>query len=403
MNKDSERSDPAAFPLRGAEGIQDFSLFGGPLHRLGCRLGIVREGTNTVWLGLTLSLLAWGVLVLLTLLMGCGQKVFSLSLVGAHVRLLVAIPLFFLCETWVLPRMAEFVRQIVSAGLVPSAELPALNAASRRISRLADSWLAEVIFAAVAFALPLLDTIVNLPGRTANVGALLAGTGGRVGPILGWYLALCLPLFRFLVLRWLWRLGLWCCFLWRVQRLRLRLIPTHPDRSGGLGYLEVVQEHFTPLAAAISALYAASFAEDISSGTMVLESLSRVVPMLLLLIAALFIGPLFFFSRKLWLCRINGWSEYMGMASRYVDAFDRRWIRAEEATGESQLGTPDMQSLADLGNSVSVVREMQIVPAGRRLVMQLAAAAILPLVPLLFFRYPVNDVAAKLFQVLTGL
>ena len=27
--------------------IQEFSLFGGPLHRLGCRLGLVREETNS--------------------------------------------------------------------------------------------------------------------------------------------------------------------------------------------------------------------------------------------------------------------------------------------------------------------------------------------------------------------
>jgi len=188
-----------------------------------------------------------------------------------------------------------------------------------------------------------------------------------------------------------------------VKKLDLHLIPTHPDSAGGLGYLEVVQEHFTPLAAAISAVFSASFAEGIFSGTMAFETLYRLIPMVLLLNAVLFLGPLFLFSAKLWICRITGWSEYMRMASRYVNNFDRKWIRGENASGESLLGTPDMQSLADLTNSVNVVRNMRIIPAGQRLMVQLAASAILPLLPLAFLKYPVADLAARLFQMLTGL
>ena len=389
--------------MKEDENIQEFSLLGGPLQWLGCRLGLVRGGTNTFWLGVALGLLAWGVLVLLTLLLGFGHKVFSFAVIGVHVRLLVAIPLFFLCETWVVPLMAEFARGIVSSGLVPDAELPALQSDIRRVGRLKDSWLAEGLFLLAAFALPLIETIVDLPGKSGNWAPLLAQTGGRVGPILAWYMGFCLPLFRFLMFRWLWHLGLWWYFLWRVKKLDLHLIPTHPDSAGGLGYLEVVQEHFTPLAAAISAVFSASFAEGIFSGTMAFETLYRLIPMVLLLNAVLFLGPLFLFSAKLWICRITGWSEYMRMASRYVNNFDRKWIRGENASGESLLGTPDMQSLADLTNSVNVVRNMRIIPAGQRLMVQLAASAILPLLPLAFLKYPVADLAARLFQMLTGL
>ena len=382
--------------------IKEFSLFGGPLQWLGCRLGLVRNGTNTVRLGLALGLLAWCVLMLLGLLQGFGHKMFSLAIIGVHVRLLVAIPLFFVCETWVAPRMAEFVRNIVSSGLVPDAELPALQSDIRRVGRLKDYWLAEVLFLLLAFAWPLIGTVTNLPGRTGNWASILAQAGGRLTLINGWYLMFCLPLFRFLMLRWIWHLSLWWYFLWRMKKLDLHLIPTHPDSAGGLGYLEVVQEHFTPLAGAISAVFSASFAEGIFSGTMAFETLYRLIPMVLLLNAVLFLGPLFIFSRKLWICRITGWSEYMRMASRYVNNFDRKWIRGENVSGEPLLGTPDMQSLADLTNSVNVVRNMRIIPAGQRLMVQLAASAILPLVPLLFLKYQVDQLAVRLFQMLTG-
>ncbi|MDD5204121.1 MAG: hypothetical protein PHS17_01800, partial [Desulfobacterales bacterium] len=274
-------------------------------------MGLVRGGTNTFRLGVALGLLAWGVLVLLSLLLGHGQKVFSLAVIGVHVRLLVAMPLFFLCETWVIPRMGEFTRDIVHSGLVHESELTELASAVRRVDRLKDSWLAEAIFVLAAFALPLIERFVELPGRTGNLESLLADTGGKLGLILGWYLGFCLPLFRFLIFRWLWRLGLWWYFLWRVTRLKLRLVPTHPDGVAGLGYLVIVHEHFAPLAVAISAVYSAGFAEEIFAKTIEFETLYRLIPMVLFLVAALFIGSLFIFSRKLWLCRISGWGEYM--------------------------------------------------------------------------------------------
>jgi len=388
--------------MKDDDNIPEFSLLGGPLQWLGRRLGLVRGETNTVRLGLALGLLAWGVLALLVLLQGSGQRLLSLAVIGVHVRLLVAIPLFFVAETWVAPRMAEFVRNILASGLVAETELPVLASDVRRVGRIKESWLAEVFFILLAFAWPLIGAIFGLPGRTASWTSILAQAGGKLTLINGWYLMFCLPLFRFLMLRWLWRLGLWVYFLRRVEKLKLHLVPTHPDGAAGLAYLGVVQGHFAPLVLAVSAVYAASFAESISSGTMVFEALYRLIPIVLLLVAVLFIGPLLIFSRKLWICRVTGLNEYMAMASRYVHAFDRKWIRDEQASGESQLGTADMQSLADLNTSLNVLRNMRLIPADRRLMVQLAACVILPMLPLVFLKFPVDQLAVRLFKMLVG-
>ena len=389
--------------MKASEAIQEFSLLGGPLHRLGCRLGLVRDETHTIRLGLAIGGLAWGVLVLLALLKGGGRQVFSLELIGIHVRLLVVIPLFFTCEAWVAPAMAECVRNLVHSGVVPENELPALAADIRRVNRLADSWLVEVFALLATFASPLLEMVVDLPGQTADLSSVLAESGGKFGPVMVWYLLLCLPLFRFLLFRWVWRLGLWWYFLGRLGRRKLHLVPTHSDGVAGLGFLEVVHEHFMPFAFALAAFYAATFAEDIAAGTMAFEALYGYIPLILLAVAALFIGPLFLFSAKLWTARVTGWSEYMGMASRYVGAFDRKWIRDEAAAGESELGTPDLQSLADLTNSLDVVRNLRVAPVSRRLLLGFATAVAVPMLPLVLFKYPAGDVAAKLFQSLTGL
>jgi len=299
--------------------------------------------------------------------------------------------------------MTEFVHEIVRSGLVTEDRLPLLKSEILIINRLKDSRLAEILFLLVSFILTFMGLFVDMPGRTANWGTVLNQAGGSLTWVSSWYLLFCLPLFRFLIFRWLWHLGLWCYFLWRVTKLPLRLMPTHPDRSGGLGYLEVVQEHFTPLIVAVSAIYTASFAEDISAGIMEFESLIFFIPLVLILHFLFFICPLFTFSPALWKCRITGLREYMSMASHYVEAFDRRWIRDEKVSGESQLGTSDIQSLADLSNSVNVIHSMKIIPAGRRLLVQIAVAAVLPMAALLLLKYPFTQILGQLLKILTGL
>jgi hypothetical protein len=117
----------------------------------------------------------------------------------------------------------------------------------------------------------------------------------------------------------------------------------------------------------------------------------------------LFVGPLSLFSRKLWQCKVKGLSDYSALAERYVNAFDRKWLGPDPAPGEPLLGTADIQSLADLSTSVSIVREMRLVPVSPRLVMYLAVAALLPLLPLVLFKYSIADLLAKFFGSLSGL
>lgn len=383
------------------EKIQELSLLGGPLHRLGCRLGLVRGGTNTVALGLALGLITWGVLVALAVIEGVSHEIFLLSVIGGHVRLLVGIPLFFLCESMLDPRVTAFVQMIVRSRVVPESALPVLESEIARIVRWKDSWLpdamcllAAVLFTLIAPKLQLVGaTAIHDPSRTA-ADLTLAGT---------WYWMVCLTLFRFLMFRWLWRLGLWCYFLWRVARLQLNLVPTHPDGVAGMGGLEVVHTHFTPMVLAISALQSASLAEDISRGTVAFEAIYPAFALILVVDAALFLGPLFIFAAKLWACRIKGLSDYMVFASSYVNGFDQKWLGACAAPGEPLLGTPDIQSLADLSNSINIVRNMRWVPMSLRLVQDIVLAALLPMLPLLLLKYPVADLAEKFFTKLVGL
>ena len=381
--------------------LEEFSLLGGPLHRLGCRLGLVRGTSNTVALGLTLGFVSWGVLLALALIEGISQQIFTLSLIGGHVRLLLVIPLFFLCESIWDPRVTAFVQTIVRSGVVQPNELPALESEIARIARWKDSWVPEALCLLAVVLISLLAPHLQLSGTTT---APVAGSALTDLTLTGqWYWVVCLTLFRFLMLRWLWRLGLWCYFLWRVSRLPLNLVPTHPDYAGGLGCLEIVHAHFTPLVLALSVLQSAMLVEDISSGRAPFDAVYPAFAFVLAVDAVLFLGPLFIFMPKLWACRVKGLSDYMIFASGYVRDFDQKWLKAKSRPQESPLGTADLQSLADLGNSINVIRAMRLAPMSARLVQDLLIVAVLPMLPLLLFKYPIADLMQKFFSSLVGL
>jgi hypothetical protein len=109
------------------------------------------------------------------------------------------------------------------------------------------------------------------------------------------------------------------------------------------------------------------------------------------------------FSRKLWKCRVKGMSDYSAFAERYVNEFERKWVGAGAAPKEPLLGSADIQSLADLSTSVDIVRDMRLVPVSTNLLMYMAVAALLPLLPLVLFKYPLADLLAKFFGRLSGL
>lgn len=373
--------------------VEKFSLLGGPLHRLGRRLGLVRGETNTVALGLALGLFLWSILLALALIEGVSDRLFSLSSIAGHVRLLVVIPLLFLCESSLDPRLRDFVSTIVRSGVVPDSALPALNFEIARTVRWKDAWLPEAMCLLAAVLLSLFAAQLHISGKTAALDPTRSLSDVPVGGL--WYWIVCLPLFRFLLFR--------CRFLWRLAKLDLHLVPTHPDGAAGLGYLEVVQAHFTALVLAISILVSAAFAEEISSGKTVFEVIYPALVVTLIVDLALILLPPCVFALKLRTCQEKGLSDYTVFAARYVNDFEKKWRNESAVPAEHLLGRADLQSLAQLSVSVGIVRNMRWVPVSTRLLIIVVIAALLPMLPLFLFKYPIAELGQKILSKLVGL
>jgi hypothetical protein len=210
--------------------------------------------------------------------------------------------------------------------------------------------------------------------------------------IAGWWLGASLAAQIFLQGRWFWRLLIWTKLLASINKLNLQLIPTHPDRAGGLAFVGKGQMQFGLIAFAISAAAAGAGANMILFESQALRAFERNVVFYILLVTAIFISPVFVFMGRLHRVKKNGRLEYSTLAMEYVRSFDSKWLRNRVPMGESLLGSPDIQSLADMINSFNAVREMKIVPLDRKVSLTFLVAAAIPFLPLLLLVLPVQAV-----------
>lgn len=215
-----------------------------------------------------------------------------------------------------------------------------------------------------------------------------------------WYAYASMPIFQFLLGRWYFRLFIWMRFLWQVSRIELSLVPTHPDRFGGIGFLANTAYAFMPVLMAQGALLAGNLANRIFHFGATLPDFKMEILLLVTLLLGIVLGPLLVFAPQLAEAKRTGIREYGALAERYVREFDSKWLRGGAPVDEPLVGSGDIQSLADLGNSYEVVRSMRIVPMTKDTILQLASATLVPFLPLMLTMMPLEELLKKLFGIL---
>ncbi len=403
---------PAAAPLREAPrppfDAQDFSVvLGGPLYQLLRRAHLADDTLALVRQRLLVIIaLAWVPLLVLSAVDGVALRgtvaVPFLYDVEANARLLIALPLLVLAELVVHQRMRSVVRQFLERNLIPDAARPRFDAAIASAFRLRNSVAAELILIALVYfvGVVLLWRRYVALATTATWYAMPVGNGMQLSLTGLWYAGFSLPLFQFLLVRWYYRMAIWSRFLWQVSRLELSLVPTHPDRVGGLGFLSQVAYAFTPLAAAHGVMLAGPIANKIFYLGAALPQFKMEIALVIGFLLALVLGPFLVYAPRLAAAKRTGLREYGTLAERYVREFDAKWIRGGETAGEALVGSGDIQSLADLANSFDVVRTMRLVPITKDAFMPLLVGALVPVVPLALTMMSFEDLVKKLVEIL---
>jgi hypothetical protein len=381
---------------------EDFSLvLGGPLFQLLRKARLEGDALELLHRRIIASIvLAWFPLLVLSLFGAATGDVGRVSFfrdIEVHARFLVALPILIGAELLVNSRIRPVVRRFVEWRIVLPEQRPAFQKAIESALKIRNSVFVELMLVAVVYTVGLLVwnsrtelglvTWYALPGSRWNLTA--AGY---------WYVFVSLPVFQFILLRWYMRLFIWFRFLWQVNRIELNLVPTHPDRCGGLSFLGKSSYAFSPILFAQGAILAGIVAARVLYRGESLQSFRFQIAGFIVFFVVVVLAPLLMFSLRMSRARRKGLAEYGLLAQRYVEHFDQKWVRAS-FTPEELLGSGDIQSLADLGNSYQVIREMRVVPFGLQDISRLAIATAAPLSPLLLTIFSFEELMIRLFNV----
>jgi hypothetical protein len=413
MSSSSQSFDPQMTTRASVSGddtfrdAQNFSLvLGGPLFQLLRRARLSDDALMMVRQRIIfLSLFAWLPLLVLSALEGhlSGNSVavpFVLD-VEVHLRFMVALPLLIIAELVVHERLRPIAQAFLERNLIPVPDLPRFNKAMTSAYRLRNSVAAEVLLMAIVYGVGVLIVWRHYTSLQAATWYATPAGGGTELQLAGiWYGYVSLPIFQFLLIRWYFRLFIWARFLWQVSRIKLSLIPTHPDRVGGLGFLSNTVYAFTVLVVAHGTMVAAYLANRILFlGAALPDFVTEIAAVVFLMMCVVFC-PLLAFGSLLARTKRTGLREYGTLAERYVREFDAKWLRGRAPGDEPLVGSADIQSLADLSNSFEVVRSMRIIPVTRDAILRVAAALLAPLVPLALTMMPLKELLKRLFGIL---
>jgi hypothetical protein len=364
--------------------LLDFSLVrGGTLARLLPRRWLnLKPELSAASSALALVLLTWAPLPVFALLAGGTELRELVRDLPVHAQLLLTLPLMVLAGPYIDRRLAMALRLFISSELVRGEAVPRMLRSVEQLSGLRRSYVAEVLLLLTAYALSLFPSLALWNAWAMQTDTHLSAAGS-------WYRWVSVPLLRFFLLRWAWRALVWNLMLLRLSRLPLVLVPTHPDRAGGLGFLATCQASFGSIIFAIGCTVAAAMRErrELAGLADLVRYASPLLVLAVVAVVAIF-APLALFCPVLLRAKRRGDEHFSALAALHSQRFEARWFGQEAwarrcAQEDDVLGAPEISSLQDLGTSFEAERQMRFVPIGRRPVVAVALSAVVPIVPVL--------------------
>lgn len=369
---------------------------GGPLYKVLKNTGLSHAAGTTGFLCLLFIVVTWIPMLVLSMLQNVALnpalKIPFLFDISEICRFLICAPLLILAEKVVEPWLGSVIRQFRQ--LVPADEIDAFHHNINLATRARELVIVEICLLLFALIRPHFDLAVAMMHEVSSWQII--GNTWSYAQTYGLYIAK--PIMAWLLLRWMWKYCIWSWLLVRLSTLNLRLIPTHPDDTAGLGFIAVGQTKFSIIVMAFSVLALGAMADQILYQGSTLLSFRWLILTVVCISLVIFTVPLLAFTPKLIECKRRGLFAYGRLAQEYVDAFDKKWIENRESCKEEMLGHADVQSLADVENTYSIVQRMKLVIIDRGLLTSFALASVLPFAPLLLTVYRLDDLLDRLFK-----
>jgi hypothetical protein len=310
---------------------------------------------------------------------------------GIHVRCLVAIPLFILAEAMASQAISRIVTQFRVSGLISDQQLPAFKSALKDVARFRDSSMPWVVVIGLVVAWTL-----GSPVHADSDQMSWALEGKDFGFGGWWFLYVARPIFLVLLLGWLWRITLGIMLFYRLSRLELSLVPTHPDRNGGLGFVNKLPNGLFLVTLAVSSVLASGWMHDVVYHEQTLDSLKFPFVVFVILWSAIVLAPLLMFAPRIAGMKRKALLSYGALIGEHGRLVHQRWILGQPVTSDDLLGAPELGPVADTSAIYEAVKRVSAMPIDKSTVLMVVIPLVLPMLFVVAQQIPIAEVLRKL-------
>jgi hypothetical protein len=379
------------------------------LFRLQRKIGLIPEqGLGIVRRALFWSLLAWLPIAVWALLQGRLLPVAGgeplLAHFGINARLLLAVPLFIIGEGMMHSTLTTLLPRLVSSGIVPPSQLDRFRSVLGDIARLRDSvlpWLAIFAVLASFFLFSMPNGVPHeLAWDKAQLNSQAQPDSNGLGFGAWWYLYVGRTIFLTLLLAWLWRLVLLFILFKRIAGLELSLVPTHPDRCAGLGFLAKIPVMFAPFVLGISAVFASGWAHQVVYHDVAIASLRVEIMAFVGVVTLLGVAPFLAFLGLMLKTKKRALLEYGDLVGRHGRLVRERWIDGKTIVDAPILDAPELGPIADTAAAYELIAKIRPLPLTMGALMPLAGAAVMPMIVLAALDLPLKTVLKSILKIL---
>jgi len=313
-------------------------------------------------------------------------------------RLFFVVPLFIGAVGSIDPAFNLFLDHVDD--MIVGEDKQKFFAMMNRVEKLTKSILPELIFILSIY----IKIYYDLETKKSVSNWLIAGQGLNVKISYAgwWFLLYCLPIFQLLMISWFWRWIICIYILFRISRMNVKIYPAHADLMGGLRFFGILPFSFNIFTFAMGSILASSMLVDILNRGETFEENFWPIIVYIVIMAALFLGPLTFFVPMLTKGKISGIFSYGLLINRHHEVFNAKWMEKGHIEQSKILGNMDASSMADINGGYESIREMKTLPISKYIFYRFIFITALPFIPLIFTELSFEELYQSIVQRLIG-
>jgi len=315
---------------------------------------------------------------------------------GVHTRCLVVIPLLILGEATFQNAAQRYLPQFITGGLVDDSTRPRFDAALRAFRRWRDASLPWLVMLAAAIGW---TVVAQVPAGQDEMSWAIDNTGA-VGFGGVWFAHVVRPIFLTLLLAWLWRFGLLAMFFVRIHKLNLSLVPSHPDRAGGLGFLEKLLAAFAPVSLALSTTLASRWAHEIVYHQQTLNAFKMPAATFVVTWSLILFAPFLALVPLLFVAKRAALPLYAAMVAEQGRLVRRRWIEGSPQADGPLIEPEGVGVIADAATMYGQVQAMRVLPFTKEAFIAVLLPLVVPMLVVAALQVPIKTMLAGLVKTL---